>query len=214
MATFAQMKTWVSKRLQDPNNTSVSSADVGDMLNQALRFWSNTRFTFNEKTDTAILTEGNPSITLPAEWFLPSIDDAFVIEYSGIRYPLRKINVTMYNAFYLSNGVGQPWYFTREANEEYQVYPIPDRDYTIRRFYLKKYADFSADADENDFSINAPELLQYSAAAYGSRDFRQDKEMYDSFWSQAELEKKNLLVNAQKANATGAVTIYSMLNTY
>lgn len=214
MATFSQMKTWVSKRLQDPNNTAVSSDDVGDMINQALHYWKNERFTFNEITDTMTLLQGDPQVYLTADWFLPSINDSFVLEYSGIRYPLRKISETMYNAFFLSNGVGQPWYFSRQANTGFQVYPIPDRDYTLRLFYLRDYDDFSADGDENDFSIYAPELLQYSALAYGTRDFRQDLTMYDSFWQQALKEEQNLLTNARKANATGAVTIYSMLNTY
>lgn len=214
MATFAQMNTWVSKRLQDPNNTAVSSSDVGELINSALHHWKNVRFWFNEITDTTTLSEGDPAIPLPDDYLCPSIDDAFVIEYSGIRYPLRKISETMYNAFYLSNGVGQPWYFSRQASDEYQVYPIPDRDYTLRRFYLKDYEDFSADGDTNDFSDYATNLLQYTAAAYGSRDFRQDIDMYKMFMEQAMIEKKELLSTTRKDNATGSTTIYSMLNTY
>lgn len=208
------MKTWVSKRLQDPNNTAVSSSDVGDMINQALSYWQNVRFNFNEITDETVLAQGDPAIPLPDDWLCPSIDDCFVIEYSGIRYPLRKISETMYNAFYLSNGVGQPWYFTKQASDNYQVYPIPDRNYTLRRFYLRDYAPFSADGDTNDFSEKAQNLLQYTAVAYGSRDFRQDINMYQVFMQQALDEKKNLLATTRKDNATGAVTIYSMLNTY
>ncbi len=214
MATFSQMKAWVSKRLQDPNNTAVSSDDVGDLINEALNYWKNVRFYFNEITDETTLTQGDATIPLPDDWLCPSIDDAFVIEYSGIRYPLRKISETMYNAFYLSNGVGQPWYFTRQASTEYQVYPIPDRDYTLRRFYIKNYDDFSSNNDTNDFSELAANLLQYTAAAYGSRDFRQDLVMYDAFWKQALIEEENLLATTRKDNATGAITIYSMLNTY
>lgn len=214
MATFAQMKQWVSKRLLDPNGTAVSSDDVGDLINEALEYWKNERFKFNEITDLTTLTQNNPAIPLPDDWLCPSIDSCFIIEYSGIRYPLQKISSTQYNAFYLSNGVGQPWYFAREASEEYQVYPIPDRDYILRCFYLRDYAPFSADDDSNDFSVYARNLLQYTAAAYGSRDFRQDLTMYQSFWAQAVLEEQNLLATTRKDNATGAATIYSMLNTY
>jgi len=214
MATLAQMRTWVSKRLQDPNNTAVSAADVDGLLNEALNYWKNERFYFNEITDSTTLLQGNPAIPLPANWLCPSIDDTFVIQYSGIRYPLRKISETMYNAFYLSNGVGQPWYFARLANSEYQVYPIPDRDYTLLRYYIENPTDFSADGDTNSFSINATNLLQYTAAAYGSRDFRQDMAMYQAFWAQAMIEENNLLATTRKDNATGAMTIYSMLNTY
>lgn len=212
MATFSTMKQWVSKRLQDPNNTAVSSDDVGDLINAALDYWKNVRFNFNEITDTTTIAQGVTAIPLPADWLCPSIDNAFVIEYSGIRYPLQKISEMAYNAAYLSNGVGQPWYFARLASDEYQVYPIPDRDYTLRRFYLRDYDSFVNDGDTNDFSIYATNLLQYTAAAYGSRDLRQDLTMYDAFWRQTLAEQKSLLATTRKDNATGSLTIYSTLN--
>jgi len=216
MATFSQMKTWVSKRLQDLNNTAVSSDDVGALINEALSYWKNERFYFNEiETDPPLtLSKGDAAVPLPDDWLCPSIDDCFVIQYSGIRYPLRKISETMYNAFYLSNGVGQPWYFAKLATAGYQVYPIPDRDYDLIAYYIKDYPDFVADGDTNDFSEKATNLLQYTAAAYGSRDFRQDMQMYQAFWAQAMIEENNILATTRKNNATGAVIIYSMLNTY
>lgn len=214
MATFGQMQTWVSKRLQDPNNTAVSASDVGELLNEALAYWKNTRFWFNEVTDLTVLTQGDPAIPLPADWLCPSIDNAFVIEYSGIRYPLAKLSEVLYQAGYLSNGIGQPFYFARQADTEYQVYPIPDRNYDLRRFYLRDYAPFVDPNDTNVFSEKATNLLQYTAAAWGSRDFRQDIAMHDVFWTQAERELKSLLVTTRKDNATGSLTLTSFLSTY
>lgn len=211
MATFAQMQTWVSKRLQDPNNTAVSAADVGDLINQAKAFWKNTRFWFNEVTDTTILTESDSSIPLPDDWLCPSVDDCFVVEYSGIRYPLKKLEEINYNAVYLSNGIGQPWWFSRQADTEYKVYPIPDRDYTLRRFYLRDYPDYSDTITTDAFSEKAANLLQYTAAAYGSLDFRQDTAMHDAFMNQANRELKSLLSTTRKDNATGSLTVYSTL---
>lgn len=211
MATFAQMQTWVSKRLQDPSNAAVSSADVGDLLNIALNYWKNTRFYFNEVTDTTVLTQSDPSVPIPDDWLCPSVDDCFVIEYSGIRYPLKKLSETEYNAVYLSNGIGQPWWFSRQADTEYKVYPNPDRDYTLRRFYLRDYDDFSDSNQTNAFSEKAANLLQYTAAAYGSRDFRQDINMYQVFWQQALAEEQSLLNITRKDNSTGSLTIYSSL---
>lgn len=211
MATFVQMKQWVSKRLQDPNNTAVSSDDVGDLINQAQSYWKNDRFFFNEITDTTTLTQGDTSVPLPDDWLCPSIDNCFVIEYSGIRYPLEKISEQRYNAQYLSNGVGQPFSFARMADAEYEVYSIPDRDYTLRRFYLRDYDDFVNDGDTNDFSIKANLLLQYTAAAYGSRDFRQDINMYQVFMAQAQDEYQNILATTRKDNATGSLTLSSIL---
>ncbi len=214
MATFGSMQTWVSKRLQDPDQTAVSASDVADLINQAIDYWQNTRFWFNEVTDETVLTQGDPTIPLPLDFLAPSVDNCFVIEYSGIRYPLKKVSEIDYNALYLSNGVGQPWWFCRQANSEYQVYPIPDRDYTLRRFYLRDYDQLSASDDENDFTDKATNLIQYTAAAYGSRDFREDLSMFDSFWTQAQRELQSLLVTTRKQNAKGTMTVYSPLLTY
>lgn len=214
MATYAEMVTWVSKRLQDPNNTAVSTSDVGELINMALGYWKNERFWFNEITDLTVLTKSNPSIPLPDDYLVPSIDDGFVIEYSGIRYPLKKVSESQYNAMYLSNGIGQPWWYSRQADTEYKVYPIPDRDYDLRRFYLRNYAPFANENDTNAFSDLAPNLLQYTAAAWGSRDYRQDTVMYGTFWDMAKQEYQSILKTTRKANATGALTITSMLTSY
>lgn len=205
------MRTWVSKRLLDPSFTSVSSDDVGEMINQAIVYWKRRRFWFNEITITDTLTESDNSIPLPDDWLCPSIDDTFVIEYSGIRYPLKKVSESMYNAMYLSNGIGQPFWFSRQADTEYKVYPIPDRDYTLRMFYLRDYDDLSADADTSVWTEEAQDLIKYTAAAYGQRDFRQDAMMYQTFWDQAKAEYQNLLVQTRKDNATGSLTLSSIL---
>lgn len=211
MATFGEINTWVSKRLQDPNNTAVSSSDVGEMINQAVKYWKNERFYFNEETGTVTILKSNAQIPLPPDWLVPAIDDAFVIEYSGIRYPLKKVSESQYNAMYLSNGIGQPFWFAKLANSGYQVYPIPDRDYTLRYFMVRDYADLVNNSDSNDFTTEAEFLTKYTALAYGSRDFRQDSEMYNSFMQQAMMEEENLLVTTRKDNATGSLTISSTL---
>lgn len=211
MATFAEMKSRVSKYLQDPSNTAISSADVGDLINQAQAFWTNTRFWFNEAVYFDTLVESNPNVTLPADFLVPATDDCLVIDYSGIRYVLKKLVEPLYNGIYLSNGIGQPWWYSKQADQGYQVYPNPDRNYDYRLFYLRDYADLVNDSDTSDFSINASNLLQYTAAAYGSRDYRQDLNMFTAFSQQMDVEEQNLLVTTRKDNATGSLVTYSAL---
>ncbi len=214
MATFGQMKQWVSKRLQDPDNTAVSSDDVGEMINQAVSYWKNNRFSFNEITDTTTLTEGNPDVPLPDDWLCPSIDDAFVIEYSGIRYPLKKVSESAYNAMYLSNGIGQPWWYSRQATSGFKVYPNPDRDYVLRRFYLRDYAPLVNADDTSDWTTFGDNMIKYTALAYGTRDFRQDLDMSDRFMAQAQKEYDSLMATTRKDNATGSLSISSILTSY
>ena len=59
-------------------------------------------------------------------------------------------------------------------------------------------------------SLTNANLIKYTAAAYGSRDFRQDLQMYQSFMQQANAEEQSLMNITRKSNATGSTTIYSM----
>lgn len=213
MSNFAQMKLWVSKRLLDPNGTSVSSDDVGEMINQAIEYWKKRRFWFNEKTETVTLARSNNFIPLPDDYYIPSLDfGAFVIEYSGIRYPLKKLSEASYNNYYLSNGIGQPFWWSKQAEpDNYVVYPIPDKDYTLRCFYLKKYDPLVADNDTNDWTDLAQDLIKYQALAYGMNDFRQDFNAADRFQERAKTEYQNLLLRTRKENATGHLVNYSTL---
>lgn len=214
MADLGEIQTDVAALLQDPDHTAVSLSQITSSVNRAVRYWKKRRFYFNEVTDTDTLTESDPEIPLPSNWLCPSIDDAFVIEYSGIRYPLKKVSESQYNAMYLSNGIGRPCWYAKLANDQYQVYPIPDRAYTIRRFYLKEYDALSSDTETNDWTEEAQDLTTYTAAAYASRDYRQDLEMSKAFMSQANSEYQNLLLQTRKDNATGSLTITSMLTSY
>ena len=212
MATLSDIQTWVSKRLLDPNNTSVSSEDVVEMINQAIAFWKKRRFWFNEMTTTVTLTQSNNFIPLPADYYIPSLDDgAFVIEYSGIRYPLAKLSELTYNNYYLSNGIGQPDFYSKQASDGYVVYPIPDQNYTLRCFYLREYDDLSADDDSNDWTTVAQDLIKYQALSYGMNDFRQDVTMADRYEARANQEYQNLLLRTRKENSTGSLTLNSSL---
>jgi hypothetical protein len=211
MATFAEIKTDVSAFLQDPSNAAVSSANVGNSVNKAIRYWKYKRFWFNEKVASIILAYNDPVVPLPTDFLVPSITDgAIVIVYSGMRYPLNKLSELDYNAVYLSNGVGQPYAYSKQASAGYQVYFIPDRNYDALLFYLKEYDVLTANDATNDWTDEAQDLITYTAAAYCSRDYRQDLSMYNAFWAQAQTEYTNMLVRTRKENATGSLSVGSI----
>ena len=214
MNTFQEIQTWVSRRLQDPLNQAVSSGDVAEVINQALKYWKFRRFGFNEKTDITTILQGDATIPLPDDFLLYALKNGGpVINYSGIRYPLVKQVEPAYNWNYLSNGVGQPLYYAKLATEGYQAYPIPDKDYEIQHFYLKEYEEWDGtDPDaQNDFTEYAPYLLGYTAASYASMDLRQDTTMGDYFWNKAQDEFRNLQVKTTKENASGSLLVSSNL---
>lgn len=211
MATFGELQTQVSKRLLDPNNEAVSLSDVASSINEAIAYWKFKRFWFNEVFDTATLTAQDGVIPLGAEFLVPSTeDDGFVIEYSGIRYPLTKISQPSYDSIWLQNGYGLPSAYAR-VGQEYLAYPLPDQAYTVRRHYLKEYQNLSSDTDTNDFTGYAPVLIRNWSLADLTAEFRQDDKMESYFRTRALKEYENLQTMSRKSNATGRILINSNL---
>jgi hypothetical protein len=199
--------------LQDPNNQAVSLDDVTQLINQAQKYWKFRRFWFNEKTLDEDMVSGDATINTPDDFLMYATKTGGpVVEYSGIRYPLLKLVEPVYNWNYLSNGVGQPIWYAKLADQQYQAYPIPNRDYVVRHFYLKEYEDWDGTTDtSNDFTQHAPYLLGYTACSYGVLDLRSDTDMGDYFWGKAQDEFKNLQVRTTKENASGSLVVSSAL---
>lgn len=221
---FGQMMTYVSKRLIDPNNTAVSAADVKQGINEALAYWKFRRFWFNEVKDQTTILEHDSTVPVIGDGILvPSTDyDGFYIQYGGVRYPLVKISQQEYDNLFLTNGYGMPLWYSRIGSgenadplvdDQYQCYPIPDRDYDLGRHYLKDYDDLSDDADENDFTVNAPRLISLWAIANLASELRQDMQVDGEYYREAcKDEYRQLRVLTNKKNATGHLTLYSGLN--
>lgn len=212
MATFGDIIGSVSRRLIDPQQTAVSRSDVAAAINDAVSYWKNNRFWFNELIFTDTVLQHTGTIPLPSDFLVPSKDDgAFDIEYSQLRYPLLKTSQQIYDNRYLANGYGLPRYYARLASQEYQVYPLANIDYTIRGYYLPDFPDLVADTDTNLFTINAPRLLTLWATADLMEELRQDNETSDYFRTRAQREAQNMFDLTREKNATGSLTLYSEL---
>jgi len=214
MATLSEMQVYISKRLLDPNNTVVSLSDITEAINDSINYWKKRRFWFNEVSDTATILNQDPSFPYPADFLVPATgDNGFNIHYGNMRYPLVKISQGQYDALFLDNGYGLPQWYARLGNEEYRCYPIPDRDYTVGRHYLKTYEPLVSPTDTNDFTENADRLISLWATANLIAELRQDDKMEAYFRSAANDQYQNLGVMTSKANASGKLTIDSLLTT-
>ena len=158
--------------------------------------------------DSAFLTQQDPSFPYPADFLVPSIKDGgFVIEYSNQRWPIRKISMEQYDTMFMNNGFGIPVFYAKMANEQYQCYPIPDRNYEVIRHYLKRYDPLVNENDTNDFTDHAARLVELWSTADLIMELRQDRDMESYFRSRAILEQNNLLNLTQKQNAKGKLSI-------
>jgi hypothetical protein len=208
MSTFAELRSKVSRRLLDPNNTAVSPADVDASINDAIRYWKFTEFNFNRAYATQTLTLQNNVITLPSDFLVPSVyDSGFRIEYSEQRYALAKLHEQDYDALWRGNGYGRPTTYSK-VGSNYLVYPIPDRAYSIICSYLKDYPNLVNDLDANDFTINAPRLITLWATANLISEFRQDEKMESYFRNAARDEVTNLERMNDKVQGSGSLNTY------
>lgn len=207
------MQSYVSKRLIDPNGTVVAVSDVKDALNEAISYWKLRRFWFNEIHDKDTLTAQSPTFPYPSNYLMPATDDdGFYIEYGNVRYPMVKVEQSVYDALYLANGYGMPRWYARLSDDEYQCYPIPNIAYTVGRHYLKDYADLVNPDDTNDFTTHAARLVELWALATLITEFRQDVQMGDYYRTASQNEYRNLRLRTDKENATGKLTLETNLN--
>jgi len=213
MATFGQIQTAVSKRLLDPDHTAVSEPDVASAINDTIRYWKYKRFWFNEGYAASIAVDQDAVIPLPADFLVPSTEnDGFNIEYSAMRYPLKKLTQLQYDNIYLLNGFGLPRMYAR-VGTDYVLYPKPDRNYQINCHYLKQYPDLVDSSSTNDFTIYASRLLTLWTCANLIAEFRQDEKMEQYFRNAAQDEYKELQTMTKKANASGSLVLSSTLLT-
>lgn len=212
MATLSDLQTYIAARLIDPNNQVVTVAQITQAVNDSIRYWKYRRFWFNEVNDTATLTQGNSSFPYPTNFLVPSMkDDGFCIEFGGVRYPLSKVSNQVYDALYISNNQGLPTWYARTGDTQYQCYPIPQQNYTVRRHYLKNYTALSASGDNNDFTNNAERLIELWSLAQLNAELRQDTEMSSYYEGKANDEYRQLNLMTTKSNATGKLQISSEL---
>lgn len=213
MATFGELQTSVSKRLLDANNTAVSSSDVATALNDAIAYWKFRRFWFNEAEYTSNLTANDDLIPLATDFLLPAYDDnSFFIDYSAMRYVLKKRKSMQFDSQYLSNAFGLPYSYSNLSGA-WRCYYIPDQGYSITSRYLKDYAEIEQTNYQatNDFITNAPRLILLWACANLVAELRQDEKMEQYYRAASENEYNQLQVRTAKTNSSGRLRNSSTL---
>lgn len=208
MATFGELKTAISGRLLDADNTAVSSSSVAASINEAIRYWKYKPFWFNRAYASKTMTIQDGTMPLPDDFLVPDGNDgAFQIDYSNQRYLLKNINSEEYNAIYRGNGYGRPSCYANIGGS-YEAYPLPDRAYTLNSSYLKDYATLTSDTANNDFTNNADRLITLWSLANLYGELRQDSKM-ESYYRNAALdEKKALDAMTNTTNGTGSLSTW------
>ena len=211
MSTFAELKAKTSRKLIDPNGTAVSAANVGDAINDAIKFWKYKRFWFNEDTATTTLVIGSATIpNFPTDFLFEDEENGFVIPYNQISYTLKKKHPKVFDNISIQNALGLPFIYTWR-NGVYSVYFNPNIAYTLNIYYIKNYVDLVNDADFNDFTVYADQMILYEALSHLNGEDRQDTTMGDSYFAKANREFQNLNARSLKQTATGSLTVETII---
>lgn len=232
-ATFGSLQTKISKKLIDASQTAVSGDDVGDAINDALHYWKQKRFWFNEAqatltmdasaaldgsapSDPYVLGFGNTNANYPNAPMLPSDflfefeKDGFVINYSKLKYRFRKVSPAQFDDADIQ-GVGLPYlYCFRNGNYEFYFYP--NIAYALTVNYLRDQEDMEAPEDFNAFTANADRLLMYEALSHLYGENRQDHDQDNFYAAKADREARLLKTRSSANNASGHLAVESILH--
>jgi len=230
--TFSSLQAKISKKLIDGGNTAIAVGDVQDAINDALHYWKQKSFWFNEaqvtltmdnsaaldgsaRSDPYVLGYGNSVANYPNAPVLPSNflyekqKDGFVIYYSSLRYRMKKISPAQLDGMSI-NGIGLPYaYCFRNGN--YEFYFLPNLAYSLVVNYIKDYSDLVNPGDSNDFTNNADRLLYYEALARLYGENRQDSKMESTYQAKVEREYNLLRKRTGDNVASGELSIETII---
>lgn len=231
-ATFGQLQKRVADRLIDPNNVAVSAANVAQAINDAVAFWKTRKFYFNQRVanltlddnpaldgsapgDPFVLQYGNTNSlypnapVLPADFLFEDEENGFTIPYNNLTYNVEKQPPKIFDDVSI-NGVGLPYIYTFR-NGNYEIYFLPQIAYTLRVNYICDYPALVNATDTNDFTTFADKLIEYDAISRILSDLRLDDDRAARFSARCEQENANLKSRSAKQNATGRLTIDTLL---
>lgn len=207
MTNLGTLVTRISARLKDPNFTAVTRAEVIAVINDAISFYSNERFRFNEFEEQVNLTTGNPELTLVTNTTPERIfkTNGIVVVYGKIRWRLAKVSSQEYDALNVE-GTGIPFAWTYRDGK-YYVYYYPSGDFAAIVRGLKAYTALSADSDSNDFTEKGDRLIMYETLSRLYSEFRQDDKMESYYTAKAKAEFDSLKASERAVVGTGKIQV-------
>lgn len=213
MATLQQIRERVSRKLQDPDNTSRSVGVVDSEINRSIRYYENYRFWFNEELVTITLIAGQKEVpNIPSDLISELNVNGLLLIDAQVKIDLIKLSP---DDFFDrdQDQTGRPYYYTYRDNE-YLLLPIPQRDYDLVFRYLQDYDDLVDDTDTNDFTDNAEDLLMLHTLKNMYAEDKQDPELASYYQGLETSELKSLMERTDNRNNSGFLQSHSILETY
>lgn len=184
MSTFSQMRS----KIADDLNRSDLTTQINRAINRAINHYKKQRFWFNESTDTfsTVVDQESYGSADGVATDIVEIDEAKITISSSVKPTLTKQTFQYIQEMNYGNFSSQPTDYAIFQNKIW-LYPIPNQVWTITLYYQKSYSDLSADADENDFTTYAEDLIEARATWWLYKTVIRDKDAADDY-KQVELD--------------------------
>lgn len=176
MATFGEI---IAQVANDLARTNINS-EIGDEVNNAIRFYDTKRVWFNERRDITFSTVAAQEEYTSADNAyiddLIKIDGMFTTLGSGDKWIMTPMDAVWRESLTPPNDPGRPTHYTY-INRVLRLWPVPDAVYTVRVMGWYRLAALSADSDTNIWTQEASDLLRLSAKRRVLANVVQDYEM-------------------------------------
>lgn len=205
MSTLAQMRS----RIADAINRTDLNTQIDLAINRAITHYTKKdNFWFMETSGTFSTISGQSSYGT-ADGIPSDIEDIDYIEvtYGSYKYKLDRVDFDIITEV-LGVNTGTENYPTVYAfyQKKIYLYPKPNGVRTITIYYKKSYSALSLDADTNDFTTYAEDLIEARANWSVNSSILKDQASAQSAESRELKAYKALVVETNKLSAKGHVT--------
>lgn len=159
MATFLEMQ----QRIADDLDRTDLSTQIKKAINRAITFYLKEPFWFKETSATFSTVAGQKAYS-STDTSITDIGRIYLVEsiLNSANYEVDEKDIKWIENMNPNDARGQPTDYAWWQNKFY-IYLVPDAIYTMRVWYTKKYVDLSADADTNDWTTYAEDLIEARA---------------------------------------------------
>lgn len=202
MSTLAQMRTNIANYL----NRSDLSAEINLAINRAIEHYEKESFWFQE-TNGSFTTIANQQSYGTADGIPSTIKEIDLVKITLsstnkpelIRWPFEKLQKIDVGAH-----TGQPYNYAWYQNKIW-LYPTPNTAWSITVYYQKNYASLTVDADSNDWTTDAEDLIEARALWWIYKRILKDRESANDAAEDEILALKALQAKSNQLTGTGFI---------
>lgn len=211
MATLTQIRSRVARKIQNPDMTgNITSSVITEEINRTIRFYEKYRFNFNEEMASITLTANTQVVPdIPSDLSSPLYVNGLMVIDEQVKITLEKLSPEdFFNRD--QDQTGRPYFWTYRDGE-FLVLPTPDQAYTMKFRYLKTYTALSSDADNNDFTNEAEDLVMLHTVKNLYAEDKQDPESAAYYQALEDRELGSILNKSDDFNSSGYLSNNSIL---